>query len=303
MGRFSALKNKLGYTLVEVMVASALGGFVLLAISSIVVKSIQMMNHTAYLTQAGQDIFNAEVLLNRTLGMASGVTLITDIGTFPDYDEDKYDSDLIANNLAISYLDGAATYDRSGIIRHFDSTIQPFPDPGVNPIDQDWISANDQTMMTIALFQRESGATATGTSTFDAVGIYFQYPSAFTPGVLYVDVNTGGGAVSPSRSSFAIGNIEAMTVQPINDATEKIKRVEFVITFRIQKNDKVGGWRWCHNLVSLPTSADCFSGLDYIKRLQKSFTIDLPNNNHTSVGTIYEKSAYFFRLRTPLNEL
>ncbi len=266
-----------GYSLVEIMIASAIGTVLILIVSGVAVIGFSQMNSLRDRLAAEENLNRIELVLRSTLGQAVDVRS-ADITYGSPFDVMGWDGGLRAN------------------------------------FNWNTIAAAGSDWNTIGHFYRETGGTASsganGNGTLLPTALFYRRPSATTSGVLFYHM--GGNGVVNLTPSYAEGFVDRLSLIEMtknnNDAYGRVVSVRFRVAVRYHDFSSTSRI-WCPSADIAAATAGCVSSARY-RDLEKEFTILLRDNllkasgTAGMTGTLSEERTmgflYFFRLINPV---
>lgn len=272
--------NQKGFSLVEIMIATAIGLVLVLIVTGIAVVGFTQMNSLRDRLAAEENLNRVELLLRSTIGQAVDVRS-ADVVYGSPFSVSNWDGGLRA---AFNWNTMAAA-------------------------GADW--------NTVGHFYREGGGTMAsgvyGNGDLFPTAIFYRRPSATTSGVLFFHMGAAGAAkvtnLTPSYSEPYVDRISLLQMDKNNnDAYGRVTSVRFRVAVRYHEfghTDRV----WCPVADIQAATGGCVNQARY-RDLEKEFTILVRNNLLKAAGVTgmtgnlaEERSMgflYFFKLISPL---
>ncbi len=258
-------QNNKGFTLVELLIASAIGVILILGASMMLLQFTKAHWYSNYTSEEWSNIQLANFILPRYFGLGLGV-------------------DWEAGN--IGNIGG-----NRGQIRMFNSGLNPGSIP--------------QQPITVGSFLREAGnpSPANTGSDIRATGIFFKNPSITEPGELIIsssDQGFGSAVVSSDNPIHVLSSIVEMQVSPAGFPSisgDPVRAVRLQVVFRRFLDPDQTAWQYCPE-AEIPNWSGCQTKARYV---DETLLLDVPLVNNaiaTDFGTnetLYG-NMYFFNM-------
>lgn len=275
---FARNRSARGFTLPELIVATAIVGIIALLAGSLV-------------TYVSTKYFEVKERLEANLEAAKAESLLR-----------QYFSQAVDLTDSVSYFGGSETIsfgnNSTGEIR--------------NGIDYDQISDMATDWATLAVFLRESstGLGNPGSTSLKRTAMWYRRPSLTTAGILFIDPGNSGATLQPSYSNPYIDHLSRIKIDknPIG-ASSILSSLDITIAIRYHPFSGEN-LNWCPQKDIASGANGCGTYKTSFKDVERNFRILLQNNLVKPYGTTINfpvkseqrvmGSLYFFRAIFPL---
>lgn len=226
-GPFSRRLYSAGVTLVEMMVAVAVGGVLSLTVATLYAFSVGQFQLIVSKNQAQEGLMVMAYQLRNILGQAQDLSVVPGPISNISYD------------LSVS---------PGQILASFDSTT----------INSATCPGGPNCLRVLAYFLRESGtgnqAGVAGSNVVPSA-VFFQAPTVKSPGRLYIDVGSGtvpgGPGIGPRLDNIWFDNVVAVKIQTVSVGSNA-KSSTFTLTVRYFLDPERANWVWCPSGAAAP---------------------------------------------------
>lgn len=269
------IANHSGFSLIEMLVSAGLIGFVVLIAAGVylhIQKEVEIVKASARLEE---DLIRASYTLKLYISQA------VDLRFSPAPIAQT------ASNLS------------TGVVTQFSDSqnLNVTPDP----------------VEVLAVFYREDQnreLQAGLQSAFSRTALFYQKPTARSPGILYLDMGVEP-LLSPTRGDQIFGDIIDLEISPqlptgvAPAAGARVSSIEIQIVMRKPLAGSPLDWRWCNDRMRALLGAACTDGNQAFRDIRKTIRIPLRDNllrdDVRTSNRIYEYlfgGLYFFKTRT-----